>query len=271
VFWPDFVNNVELFFLVFTRVIALIMVAPMLSSDGVPNIAKIGLALFAAIGVFPWIKAMGYSLSSSGMGYVALLIGEGMIGISIGFFLQIVYAGFQTAGQFFALQIGFGASEVFDPLSQEELPITGQFFNFIAMYVFLSISGFTKMFLYGVYGSFQALNTINLARAEVKFLEYFIGGLGKLFEQALILSFPILGTLFVVSITMGLLAKAAPQLNLMNMGFPINIVLAFVILIILVPVLADAFSGIVDNSFSTLARMLLEIGGQVRSEAGVSQ
>jgi flagellar biosynthetic protein FliR len=263
VFWLQLVDNTELFFLVFARIMALIMTAPLVSSEGVPNIAKIGLAFFASIGVLPWVKTLGLAISTTGLGYVGLLAGEVMIGVIIGFFLQIVYAGFQTAGQFFSLQVGFGASEVYDPLSEDELPIIGQFFNFIAMFVFLSASGFTKLFLYGIYGSFQALNTIDIANAQAKFLQYFVGGLGKLFQEALTLSFPILGTLFVVSVAMGLMAKAAPQLNLMSLGFPINLMVAFGLLTLVLPLLINAFSAIVENSFSSLGNMFLEVGGQV--------
>jgi len=67
------------------------------------------------------------------MAYALLLVGEAMIGLVMGFFLSIVYSAFTTAGQFFSLQIGFGASETYDPLAEVELPLMGQFLNLIAM------------------------------------------------------------------------------------------------------------------------------------------
>jgi flagellar biosynthetic protein FliR len=88
----------------------------------------------------------------------------------------------------------------------------------------------------------------------------FIGSLGKLFEQALIISLPILGTLFLVSITMGLLAKAAPQMNLLMMGFPVAIGVAFLILFLALPFLMEAFGKIIDASFYKL----LELIGRMR-------
>lgn len=256
-------SNIDIYFLIFARVITLVFTAPLISSEGIPAIAKIGLTLFVSMAVYPWVVELGYANPPSGLAYVALLIGESLIGFSIGFFLQIVYAGFQTAGQFFSLQMGFSASEVFDPLSQEELPVLGQFFNLIAMFVFLIMNGMNRMFLVGVYGSFRALNAMDLSNAREQFVGYFVGGLGQLFREAMVLSMPILGTLFIVSIGMGLLAKAAPQLNLMSMGFPINIMVAFAMLVLLLPLLLNSFTAIVDNSFETLASLFLEIGGQV--------
>lgn len=256
-------SNIDIYFLIFARVITLVFTAPLISSEGIPAIAKIGLTLFVSIAVYPWVVGLGYTNPPSGLAYVALIIGESLIGFSIGFFLQIVYAGFQTAGQFFSLQMGFSASEVFDPLSQEELPVLGQFFNLIAMFVFLIMNGMNRMFLVGVYGSFKALNAMDLTNAREQFVGYFVGGLGQLFREAMVLAMPILGTLFIVSIGMGLLAKAAPQLNLMSMGFPVNIMVAFGMLVLLLPLLLNSFTAIVDNSFETLASLFLEIGGQV--------
>jgi flagellar biosynthetic protein FliR len=252
VFFTDLVNNAQLFFLIFARVMALLMVAPLTSSEAVPNTAKIGLGFFATTAVYPWASRLGYVIPGNGLEYVLLVMGEAMIGVIIGFFLQIVYAGFQTAGQFFSIQVGFGASEVYDPLSQEELPLLGQFFNLIAMYVFLTSQGFQKIFLYGVYGSLQALRAQDLAFNSQFLSDYFIRALGQLFVQSLTLSLPIVGTLFLVSIATGLMAKAAPQMNLLNMGFPINLLITFLLLVFVIPQLMEAFAGMVDTSFSSL-------------------
>jgi flagellar biosynthetic protein FliR len=263
-----FLANIEVYFLVFTRIFMIMFTAPLISSEGIPAMAKVGLGLATSSLVFPMVLAQGWSVPATGLGYVALLVGEGIIGMVIGFFLQIAYAGFQTAGQFFAVQVGFSASTVFDPLSQEELPVLGQFYNLIAMFVFVVLAGLNRIFMVGVYGSFLALNTVTLARAGTTFVQYLVGGLARLFQQALSLAMPIFGTLFVVSVTMGLLAKAAPQLNLMSMGFSVNILLAFFIMVLVLPILLSSFNGIIDASFRDLADIFLILGGQVPAPEG---
>lgn len=247
---------------------ALLMVAPLTSSEAIPGVARVGLGFFASTAVYPWVSTLGYVIPGNGGEYLLLIIGEAMIGLIIGFFLQIIYAGFQTAGQFFSLQVGFGASEVFDPLSQEELPLIGQFFNLIAMYVFLASTGFQKLFLYGVYGSFQAMRAQDIALSTGFFSTYFIGALGQLFAQSLSLAMPIMGTLFLVSIAMGLMAKAAPQMNLLSMGFPLNLLISFFILVLIIPSLMEAFSGIVDNSFTAMADFFRSAGGEAHKAVG---
>ena len=248
-FLESIAENSQLYLLIFARIFALSIIAPLLSSSAIPDMARAALVLFTTVAVFPWIFQAGYIIPESGLAYTALLIGEIMIGILTGFFLQLIYAAFVMAGQFFSLQIGFGASVVFDPLAQEEIPIVGQLLNYFAMFVFLASSGFYKLFLVGVYRSFHSLNAYTFLSQKEHIFQMTVNGIGRLFEQSLIISMPILGTLFLISVSMGLLAKAAPQMNLLMMGFPVAIIVAFSIIFLSIPFLTSAFSTLIDESF----------------------
>jgi flagellar biosynthetic protein FliR len=159
--------------------------------------------------------------------------------------------------------MGFGASEVFDPVSQVSIPLVGQFFNMVAMFVFVNVSGFQRIFLTGIYRSFQALSIQELADGREFILEQFLMSLSRLFEQALIISLPVLGTLLIVSTTMGLFGKAAPQMNLLMLGFPIAILVAFAVIFVTMPFLMEAFARIIDESFLVLEDILREVGGGI--------
>jgi flagellar biosynthesis protein FliR len=256
--WPfaDF----NLFALIAVRVLAMIEVAPLLSGQGVPQVAKIGLAGFAAAMVFPSVKAAGYPIPADGMAYGLLVVGEAMIGLIMGFFLSIVYSAFTTAGQFFSLQMGFGANETYDPLAEVELPIMGQFLNLIAMFVFVSTSGFQKLFLVGVKGSFMAMRATDLVTRRNDIIQYLVNASGALFQQALILAMPVLGTLFIVTVAMGLLSKAAPQMNFLTEGFPITLTVTYVILLSALPFMMEAFSHLIEASFDDLGIL---VGGKL--------
>ncbi len=252
----DIVANADLFFIIAVRVLAMVETAPLLSGDGIPQVAKVGLAGFAAAAVFPWVKDAGYAMPATGGAFVGIVIGEAMIGVIIGFFLTMVFNAFTTAGQFFSLQMGFGASETYDPLAQIEIPVVGQFLNLIAMFVFVSTSGFQRLFLIGVRGSFQAIRAVDLLARRDDFMAYVVGSLGSLFQNALILSFPIFGTLLLVSVTTGLLSKAAPQINLLSEGFPISILVAFFVMASAMPFMIEAFSSLIDSGFESIAMIL---------------
>lgn len=239
----------------------MLQIAPLFSSGAVPQIAKVGISLFIAVVVFPGVLASGYLIPDNFVLYFLLIIGEVLIGILIGFLLVMLYAAFQVAGQFFSLQMGFGASQVFDPLAQIQIPLMGQFLNLIAMLVFVKIGGFQKFILRGVYNSFQAVKAIDIVQGQAKVLPMVFHSLSQLFEVALSIAFPILGTLFLVSVSMGLLAKAAPQMNLLMMGFPIAIGVAFLILFLTMPILMEAFSRIIESSFNGILKLLRLLRG----------
>ncbi len=253
--------NSQLYLLIFVRVFAMLQVAPLLSSNSLPIVARIALAFFTAFVLFPWVSENGYPIPENGLSFVLLLVGEILLGIITGLFLVIIYAAFQVAGQFFSLQMGFGASQVFDPLAQIEIPLMGQFLNIIAMFIFVTIGGFQRLFLAGVYRSFQAMRAVDLLSQKDYLLRVMMSGLSKLFEQALLIAFPILGTLFLISVTMGLLSKAAPQMNLLMMGFPISIGVAYLVIFAILPFLVDAFEKIIDGSFYQIREFFDRAGG----------
>jgi len=255
------VQYTQVFLLVLARVFGLMRTAPIASSGTIPGIARIGLTFFCAVAVFPGVLEAGYPIPASGLEYALLLVGEAMVGVILGFFLTVVFTAFLVAGQFFSLQMGFGASEVFDPLAQVQIPVMGQFLNIIAMFVFITTGGFQKIFLAGVDGSFHAMRAVDLVSQHEFVFRTMISGLGQLFEQALIIAFPVLGTLILVYVTMGLLAKAAPQMNLLLLGFPIAISAAFLILFLTLPVFMEVFSRVIDASFEGILTLAARIGG----------
>ncbi len=283
-FWGDLSEQATVFFLIFARIFAMFSVAPLFSSSSLPKSVRVGFALTVSILMLPNVNAaditnlsvdlrgvdgLGLPVADAalvefGLGYVFLLVGEAFIGIIQGFFLQMITAVFQTAGEFFSTQMGFGASVVFDPLAQQEVPLMGQFFNLVAMLVFLLVDGFQKLFFSGVLYSFNAVHAADLVRARGVFMGVFAGGLSLLFRQAIAMAFPIFGTLFLVSITMGLLAKAAPQMNLLMLGFPLAIIVAFSMLIFVIPLLMNSFAAVFENAFSIMEGLLMDLRGGAR-------
>lgn len=259
----ELVAAAPLFLLVAVRALALIETAPLLSSDAIPQTAKVAIAGFAAFAAFPSATLTTWTGDPYSLDYVVLLIGEALIGIIIGFFMNVVYSAFSSAGQFFSLQMGFGASETYDPLAQIENPLMGQYLNIIAMLVFLSIGGFQQVFLGGFFRSLQSINAASLVSAREGFLALLLGGLSNLFVDALIISMPILGTLFLVSVSMGLLSKAAPQMNILSEGFPISITVAFALIMVTMPFLVDAFARVVNAGFLQLETLFAKAGAGI--------
>jgi flagellar biosynthetic protein FliR len=293
----NILNYGPVFLLIAVRALAMIETAPLFSSDAIPQVAKIALAGLAAFAVLPTAEAFSVEITAagaagiSGTGAVAtngwyslpgangalsdlrfepfsfrfllLIIGEGIIGIIIGFFLTIVFAAFSTAGQFFSLQMGFGASETFDPLAQIENPLIGQFFYLVSMLIFLVVGGFHELFLGGFWRSVQTLNIVMLIEGRENVISLVASGLPRLFLDAITIAMPILGTLFLISLTTGLISKAAPQINILSEGFPISIITAFLLLWTSLPFMVEAFSKVIDSGFASIQTLYTQIGRQI--------
>jgi flagellar biosynthetic protein FliR len=269
------------YLLIAVRAFAMIQVAPLLSSEAIPQAAKLALAGFTAFAVIPTAEIFMAANSPSGLvtlpggeltdlryepfslRFILLIIGEGIIGIIIGFYLTIIFAAFSTAGQFFSLQMGFGASETFDPIGQVENPLMGQYLNIVSMLIFITIGGFNKLFLGGFWRSVQTINIISLIEGRETVAGMLTSGLLCLFRDAMIISMPILGTLFLTSLATGLISKAAPQINILSEGFPISITTAFILLLASLPFMTEVFKNVIDNGFRILESLYPQIGRQI--------
>ena len=251
------------FLLVAVRCFSLLMTLPLFSMRNIPSAAKVALALFMAFNVFGQVDFAAYKNFT--LEFVMLLVGEALIGVITGFYISIIFAAFSTAGQFFAFQMGFSASEVYDALSQVENPLMGQYFNLVAMLIFMQTRLFQKLFLGGLVSSFKTLNAFSIVNDMLSgavLPRFFMKSLTELFANALVIALPIMGTLMLITISTGILSKAAPQMNLLSEGFPVMLLTSFFILTALMPSLIDAFTRCFNGGFARVEQLFLALGGK---------
>ena len=261
-------QKAPVYLLVFVRCFALIMTLPMFSMRSASRVAKVAIAGYMAFFIYGSIDASLYApyIKDDGafsMIYVLLLGGEALIGIIMGFFISIIFAAFSAAGQFLAFQMGLSAASSYDALSQVENPLMGQFFNLVAMLVFMQTHWFQKLFLGGLVTSFSSLSALSIATSNEKLARFMISGLTGLFSDALVIALPVMGTLFLITVCTGLLTKAAPQMNLLSEGFPIMILVAFTIIALAMPSIIDFFVRSFNKGFSDLENLFTSISGGV--------
>lgn len=246
----------------------MLMVLPLFSMRSAPRVAKIALAGYMSCFLLKSADLSIYEtyLTQEGipsLQFVLLLVGEVLIGIILGFYISIIFSSFSSAGQFVAFQMGLGAASAYDSLSQVENPLMGQFFNLVAMLVFLQTKWFQKLFLGGLVTSFQTLNALSIVNAKDSLINFMLRGLTKLFADALVISLPILGTLFLITICTGLLTKAAPQMNLLSEGFPIMILVGFAIIVIALPSITDFFIRSFNAGFAEIQKLFTSVSGGI--------
>lgn len=252
--------------LVFSRTTGLLFTMPVLSAEGVPYRARAILALFLAGVLFPVVKNfLPVSSFENTPIYILELVSQASIGILIGFLLQIVFAAFILAGEFFSIQMGVSFSEVLDPQAQVSIPILGTLKNMIALLLFLSVDfeldgyyvpAYLHVFRALSY-SFQHVPTLVLdIRTMGGLLTYVDQAFGVMFLTALRIGLPLTGILFISSVALGIAGKAAPQLNLMNMGLQINIMVGLVVLMLLMPVIIPLIRDSFQHTYDVIGEML---------------
>lgn len=246
-----FVNQFQVFLLIMARLAGMFFLAPLYSSQSVRFGQKMILAFFVTMVCFPMVEKFRYPVPEHTLEFIIYLLLEALFGILIGFIVSLIVTSFQMAGQFFSTQVGFGMSEVLDPMSQTSIPVVGTLLNLVGLFVFLIIGGHLLIVRAVIY-SFEKINLLVLNETvNTGLLRFFESTFGAMFIVALKMALPVIGTLFLISLTMGLLAKAAPQMNILMLGFPVNIMVTFAVMIILSPILTyimrDSFILIFDK------------------------
>jgi flagellar biosynthetic protein FliR len=119
------------------------------------------------------------------------------------------------------------------------------------------------LFLGGFWRSVQSINFAMLVEGRDHVIGMMASGLARLFLDAMVISLPILGTLFLTSLATGLISKAAPQINILSEGFPIAILTAYLLLWATLPFLLETFSRVINAVFADIQRLYTLIGQQI--------
>jgi len=251
-----FVYHFQVFLLIMMRMNAMIMIAPFFSSDVIPFRIKALVSFLITLVIFPVVAAKGYHIPNDMGAYFLLVLQEVSIGLFLGFLVSVIFAAFQLSGQYLAVQVGFGINEVLDPIGQVSVPLEGQFKNLIGLLVLLAMNGHHFM-IQGVYRSYELAPIMSMNKV-------FLGGLLKyvlytftgMFVVALKIALPVVAVVFLVEVSLGVLARAAPQMNIMMLGFPFKIVISFVVLVIVTPLIVRIMWVSLERVFAFIFKIL---------------
>ena len=232
------------------RIAALIGTAPILGDASVPRTVRIGLAVLVTIVVAPGIAAVPDASLLSGDGF--LLIGRQLlIGAAMGFSMRLAFAAIEYAGDLIGLQMGLGYATLIDPETNDQTPLIGSLLRYFASLAFLVANG-PLMMIAGVCESFNTLPIASDGALLEDWKTLALQG-SMIFGLALHMALPVIAALLVTNVALGVMTRAAPQLNLFSIGFPITITVGLVVLVASLPVLL----GIAGSSMTEIAGRLL--------------
>lgn len=235
--------------LVLVRVLGMMIMMPFLSNRNIPANAKIGLSIFFSLIIINIIPIELQVNSTDVVNYAIAVIKEFVVGWLIGFSAYFVFTILTLAGQFVDYEVGFSMVNVFDPMSQTQITITGNFYYFLFLLIFLVSRSYYFIFK-GLKESFMIIPL-----GQMTLSTYLYDTVIQYFQKVLLLSIqiaaPIFFVMLVTNIVLGVLARTVPQLNMFVIGFPIKILLGLLVLFLTL-YLFDNVAEIVINEFVTL-------------------
>lgn len=240
-----------------TRVLALVASAPVLGNPSVPLRAKIGLAFMITLAVAPTLAPMP-QVDPGSLAGLLILAQQLVIGLAMGFAMRIVFVAVEMAGELIGLQMGLGFATFFDPQSAGHIPVVGRFLGLLAALVFLSVNGHLQMISL-LSQSFSALPVSGEGIAAPGFRTLAFWG-GEIFAAGLLLSLPLLAALLITNLALGILTRAAPQLNIFAVGFPLTLAIGLLVLALALPY----FTPVLERLIREGLQMMLQIADLAR-------
>ena len=233
------------------RILALFASAPIIGNPSLPTSVKIGLALLLTVLIAPLLPPPPDIDPASATGLL-ILAQQMLIGLAMGFAMQIVFHATEMAGEFIGLQMGLGFATLYDASIPGFIPVLGQYMGVIVSLAFLAIDGHLLL-LSGLVGSFDALPIAALSAAPG--LRSLVDWAGCIFTFSLTLSLPLLAALLITNLALGVLTRAAPQLNIFAVGFPLTILAGLLVLALSLPYFTPVFEQLFHEGLETMLRV----------------
>lgn len=223
-------RDLVLLILIISRIAGITASAPVFSDRAIPVQIKIGLALMAALTVFPSLRESGLLPEFyTPLSLFIIVVKETIVGISIGYIARLFFYALQMAASMVDFQMGLSMAEVYDPSSGTHISPLGQLINWIAIIVFLGINGHHRL-IAALTNSFSLIPLGGLDVQE-RLLSIIVKQIGHTTQVAFGLFGPVLLILGITELALGIVSKAAPQMNIFAVSLPLKIGLGIIVFI----------------------------------------
>lgn len=247
------------YLLILTRVTAFFVTLPLFSYKAIPTTQRI---LFGALLAWAMVYTVEIPELEIDGSYILLVMKEAIIGLAIGIIAFIIMAAIQVAGGFIDFQMGFAIANIIDPQTGAQSPLLGQFFNSMALLLLLALNAH-HMLLDGIYYSYEFLPIGEAwpAFGSELFIDFVITTFVATFGIAFQMAAPVVATLFLVDLALGITARTVPQLNIFVVGFPIKISVSFVVLVIMMGVMVAMMHQLFGFMIISMRDLMTLLGG----------
>lgn len=233
----------------FMRVSAMFVAAPVFSARSIPVRIRVLFAFFIAWVLMPVIPEPPVVDLISGEALV-ISVSQVLIGAAMGFILQMVFSAFVIAGQSIATAMGLGFASIVDPQNGVQVPVISQAFLIMATLVFLALNGHL-IFIEVLAKSFQNMPIGPFFPSEDALWQLVTWG-SDMFTGGMLIALPAVAALLLVNLAFGVTSRAAPQLNIFAVGFPIMIMVGIAFIILTLPTLTNHLSRLITQALDLI-------------------
>jgi flagellar biosynthetic protein FliR len=251
-------EKLQIFMLISLRAAGMFIAAPVIGHRSIPVMIKAGLAIFFAIILIPMVSKMQLPEIDSLWVLGAIAIKEILVGFIIGLFFAILFNAVRMSGNIIGYQIGLLIAQIMDPEAGSNVSIVGEFLYILALLIFLAIDGHHAI-LSAFADSYKMVpvGVFNFAGSAGEMLIRFTA---YAFTIAIKLAAPVMVTLFLVTVSLGVIARTVPQMNIFIVGLPLKIGIGFLVLAAALPVFRFMIEKMTCYFDSQMAGLLYNIG-----------
>lgn len=235
-------SNADIFILIFVRIIGTVSITPIIGGSNIPVMVRLGFSLALTSIVFYSGNVTFDEYTDSVFGYGVLILKEFIVGITIGFVVYLILNISYFAGHFTDQQIGFSMVSVYDPITQEQVPISGNLYYFL-LCVLLIVTNGHHFIIKSLFYSYKA---IPIGSAQVFLNGRLVRVLFNLsidfFAIGFSIALPIIAIILIIDLVLGILIKTVPQMNVFVVGMPAKVFVGLIAVALIIPM----FSGITN-------------------------
>jgi flagellar biosynthetic protein FliR len=245
------------FLLTIMRVSIVMFMLPIFSTQNIPVLVKAATSLVFSLAVWPHLTFPGAEMPLHPFSMGLMLLGEVMMGLTLGLAVNFLFMGIQAGGELLGFQMGFTMINFADPLTGNQTGTTAFFLWMVSLLIFLTLDGHLYM-LRGFAASFKLIPPGGLFIGET-LLRQVLHLAAQIFVLAVKIAAPVMVALFMVEVALALVSRASPQIHIMEFGFPVKIGVGFLFVGLLLVIMADAvedFIGGLGGLFTNLLRSM---------------
>lgn len=258
----EFINQLiasgTTFPLILVRVGAFMTAFPWLGGRGVPMSIRVMLALGISMVLFPILEieipaALGFPALALG------ILGEVLIGAVIGLGARLVFTAVDVGAELIGIQMGFSMARLLDPSTQQRIPLIGQLEVLLVMMIFFLTNAHHFIFQ-ALFYSFERVPSMGFYPSG-SIVEHLMQLAGEMFSIGLKIGVPVTMALLLTNISLGILFRVVPQMNVFLLGFPITISVGLLVLGASLPLFAGLMQGRIDGLERLFSDLLIEMQG----------